>query len=865
MSPIRNNSNNRMYANTNKQDLAEHLFAVGYIASKIISVSVPEDEKLCESTYYGGALHDIGKVEPVYSKWVSDNLSKSFLEIPEDGEHINKQSLFEKHPRHNEISFLLFVLQARSDKINQENLERIKHAIFWHHAKPIRKADFQDAATIFSMLLKNIGENELNNLFILSSDIVDNVNSIADDYGYLNRLPDFHRTQDKVPFASLDGMKLPEYKQYSKRSSFLDYRRTILKNAKNSLIRSSVISADRIVSALKNEELSWFIKNKSLHKLVENIFSHKSNIREHIENCIKGFEARYPFNNRNVLQSEAAGKLSLSGNISVLNGPAGCGKTKIALEWAKLTNADKIVWVCPRIHVCMGLLNDLSSNDYLPGISIEINTGEFKYLIKNGKKLQIEHSEQFSGDIVITTVDQIINTITTHNHVTSLNQFMNSHVIFDEFHELINLPGINLLFMELIECKKLKGKYAHTLLVSATPHYLFVKDVLDIDCEDIMGIESFNSNPYRIQFVEYDESAHDDLNPFYSKPLKDTFVISNTATTAQISFIMNHKNENSLLLHSKFLKKDRDNLFDKVYQNFCYGGTKKYDVVRSGPIIQASLNISCSAMISEFTTAENFLQRLGRLDRFGESTAENIYIYAAPEGILKGGQKSRCARFLNSQNCFGSAVRWYQFIKNRITNKSVTIKELYEIYNEFYQDKSSNEIIQEDLLMSFNTGIELINTKILDPVSFPETKKVKIKIKKYSLRGENRFVQMAVCSAASLQSIEYKNDYAVSEEDNADFLTAPMHVICGNGDSRKNLLTFMAKKHHNIKGTKKSYNDNSLLNNARKQTEPIYLSYTPEDLNKINSAPHPNSIYYVMSDTQPVGYLDISKISGKGD
>ncbi len=52
-------------------------------------------------------------------------------------------------------------------------------------------------------------------------------------------------------------------------------------------------------------------------------------------------------------------------------------------------------------------------------------------------------------------------------------------------------------------------------------------------------------------------------------------------------------------------------------------------------------------MITEFTNAENWLQRMGRLDRFGENETPNIYISAITENV-KNGKSLGNAKFLNS-------------------------------------------------------------------------------------------------------------------------------------------------------------------------------------------------------------------------
>jgi len=547
--------------------------------------------------------------------------------------------------------------------------------------------------------------------------------------------------------------------------------------------------------------------------------------------------------------------------VGVLNGPAGCGKTKIALEWAANTNARKIIWICPRVQICQGLLNDLTSNEYLPNTKIEICTGEFKTLHQKGEESQTLEGQEFSGDIVLTTIDQVINTITTHSKVTGLVQFMNAHVVFDEYHEYIPMDGFNLLFAELVACKKLNENKVNTLLVSATPNFYFVNELLGIN--DIVNFDSFNQSQYKIEFKEFDEKLEDDSNPLYATESENTFVISNTAIAAQKSFIKNQNNEKSILIHSKFKAQDRKDLFDKVFNAFKQGGAKNYDVLRSGPIVQASLNITCNKMISEFTNAENWLQRMGRLDRFCENKTPNIYISAITENV-KNGKSLGNAKFLNSLYCLQSSKVWYDFLQAKLPEDGIiNITEMYRIYQEFYQDEASIKAIEQDLIAALKASVNIIEEKIIDPISFPKKAKLAkgtVKIKNNSLRGNSRFVQMAVWNIANDKE-EFPNQYAYDENDNQGELTMGVEVICGNGVSGKNLLAFMAKKHHNIKeNSKKAYKDSVLLGEARTPETPIYLSYTPEDLKRVEAQPHAYAIYYAIGSSQVIGAISVDKL-----
>jgi len=345
-----------------------------------------------------------------------------------------------------------------------------------------------------------------------------------------------------------------------------------------------------------------------------------------------------------------------------------------------------------------------------------------------------------------------------------------------------------------------------------------------------------------------------------------TFVISNTATTAQKSFITNLEKENAILLHSKFKKSDKKLLFNRVFESFKQEGNQLFDLLRSGPIVQASLNISCDYLVSEITTAENCLQRMGRLDRFGLNETVNRYTIAVSETLHAKRGTGAVARFLSSSNSLESAKAWYTFLVDKTDDgdKVVTISDVYSFYKEFYN--LHPVAIEQDLLAGMKKSAQVISSKISEPKTMITRKKFaaqRAKITSSSLRGENRFVQMALCDFDNIGNPRFIEGYAytipVIEDDKIDNLTASCDLIQGYGDSSKNLLSHMVKKHHNIVGGVKAYKDFILLNDAKDPEFPVYLSYSPNDLLPVGgeTARHSSSIYYGVCSKQAIGAISI--------
>ena len=838
-----------MIANTKNQKLDEHSFVVAKVAVEIYKrITKDTNKPLILSVYLSSLFHDISKVDKNFQDFLKQKLkSKNGIGDISNGVHINSKKgfTFDEYARHNEISYAIYkILNTTSFDKNIENV------ILYHHDRPLRRKSKKKFNTINEVLYDS-EKLDVEDLIKKSLFLIDNLIRIIKDY---NEDPSvlicLREIKSKI---NLDRDKLslaiPKYKDYTKTET-----KDLMLEAEHysdfSIIKSCLITADRLVSGT-TYDLSTIIKNKQLDLLYSKIFNCDGELDRYLINYLENKEFK---NERGIRQKELADNICLNDSLndrndSVLSGAAGCGKTKISLEYAKNHNAKKIIFVCPRVQVCLSLFNDLlvDVTDKDKCDNIEIFTGEYK--LTGSLTNETKEDEYLTGDIIITTIDQISSTIVNHKMSNFLIDFMQYVIIFDEFHEYVSIPELLLLFIELVKIKE-KSK-SPSLLISATPNYTFLEECLGINSESVKEMPSFNCNKYSFDFDEYEDNFN---NIFYREQnnKESTFVICNTAKTQQQSFIKNYTKENSILFHSKYTAEDRKDIFNKVYKSFNRKGSKEYNTLRSGPLVQASLNISCEYMITELSSAENIYQRIGRLDRFGDNKTglNKCIISKAKDG------RNRSYLFLKNMYIEKQSKVFYDFLKKNYLHKIFTLKDFYTSYKEFHSIHRGviSKELNDCLIASSKHLTETFDVQFSYKVRSKKELKV---IGEKALRGNSVFVNMAIVKVDNAEFI-HTDEYLT--QDGVDIpITLNLSELSDDDKTNDKISDFINLRKYIEYSNANDYNKyTNTYNHVRYLSRffqfPIYLSYTKNsEANKKDISE--SKYYYYTTEKQSVGVI----------
>lgn len=849
-----------MLANTKKQTLINHSISVGMLSKKLFEKFVKEDDynefleridfpnkkkfsykKIKNSIFFSGLLHDIGKVDDNFQNYINEKLSmKDFnqdFDFQIEKLKKNKVDIF-RYPLHNELSFAFISSLLNSNyfsNISNEVDEKIvNNIIYFHHAKIQRDKNID-----FSSSTKILQSESFNKekFFKDGKDFIVSLDKKLKKYN----INDFvlNNNFDEIDIDDIidKNIAIPVFQPGEFKTE-----NDLFKNAITHLARSIIVSADRLISKESAEFIEQIIEDNDFDCFS---FEDEINILNDIDNMLDLFNVKYGNSERSKEQSRVAKELSDVNDVSVLKGPAGVGKTKIMLEWLKnIDNTKRTFIIVPKTSIALSLYEEIR-NEYLTKSNIEIVIGDLKETSKNKESWLTNDNDIFSGDIIITTVDQILNMMLGHSKIDIFLEVLNSNLIFDEFHEFLYIPAISILFIEIIYLKYILNN-KNCLLVSATPNYFLLKKLL-VNKNSVKMIRSFNETKYKINLIDFEDgkSSENIANSMFEPKQIGEICIFNTATKAQKSAMqcIDHDEQRTLVFHSKFDMNNRREIFSKIMKEFGKKGQTRNNVLRVGPILQASVDISTSHMHTEISNIDNIYQRLGRVVRWGESEdGKGEYSIYIPNDLDKTGT---IRSGLKHVNCINSTQKFATFIKSKIdSNKLYTLNELYNFYDEFFTENKAdiNAAYQEDFEELGRKSVAIFNQKF-EPIKIIAKKNGKDEkvLPKKSLRNKSIFcfvLDYVIEKDKSVKIIEPDNinDNIISMS-NSDFygnenfnkyLEESRDQIANNMGKYKTLesinnniktLSYLAKK--NVSKLPASWFENF----ARNESTPLVLSF----------------------------------------
>lgn len=519
--------------------------------------------------------------------------------------------------RHNEISWAF--LSRYLNGLNKDTLEKILNVVYWHHGISNQFGKYRD-----SEIEKDITESEIKAMIEFSSSII---NKFITNHNISFEEKDYN--PKKTPMFYVVGDDCYE------------------KNSENLLIRACIISADRLASKYDNaadDEIKSLVSDY-------NIVNYNVDVKNHT------FYGGERF-------SKQVSIVESTQKTTQINAPAGFGKTLLGMLWAIKRNR-RVIWVCPTNVISESVYKTILEELKLFGdndISVEL-------FYSSEVKKSTHRTNGFESNIIVTNIDNYLTPSINNSVASRLYTIINSDVIFDEFHELIGKEtALFSCFVNIMTTRHRLTK-SNTLLLSATPtNMCSLWDSLGAKTLILPEKHKHFKAPHDVKFsfktIEENITVSEDSS---------TLVVMNAIKTSQLN---KDKNYSDLLLHSDFVKEDRENNFSKLYAN--YGKTSarttnKKNVIGT-PIIQASLDISFNKLYESVLSPETTLQRIGRCNRWGDYLSPEVY-----SAMFDNKSETRMRDILYTNNLSNT---WFAHLK-QYSGQKLSINDFYVIYNQF--------------------------------------------------------------------------------------------------------------------------------------------------------------------------------------
>ncbi len=342
----------------------------------------------------------------------------------------------------------------------------------------------------------------------------------------------------------------------------------------------------------------------------------------------------------------------LAGQSVVLQAPTGAGKTLAALLPYIAARVHKLDFPAQMMHAApMRVLVDsfyrkaqtLALNNAPLTIDLRMQTGEAML------------DPKLRGDLIYLTIDQLLSSFlgiafSLSKRQANLNAgaVAGSYLVFDEFHlfdpdtslatVVEILSWLNGLTPFLLMTATVSDEMVEKLKTALNPYRDPKREVavVRVKEDDLTKIPSQANKTRTFHAVDAPMSADEILKAHRSRSI----VVCNTVQRAQKMYRSlleaGRTPENTILLHSRFLPKDRtiktNRLLEAFGKDAWPGGNNSHDVILvATQVIEVGLDISSEVLHTEVAPASAVLQRAGRCARF-EQQHGDVYVYPIPPG-----------------------------------------------------------------------------------------------------------------------------------------------------------------------------------------------------------------------------------------
>jgi len=249
--------------------------------------------------------------------------------------------------------------------------------------------------------------------------------------------------------------------------------------------------------------------------------------------------------------------------------------------------------------------------------------------IGEGILLNYFGAKQYSHPLIVSTPDQVLPFVFHYEGFEKvLSIFSYARIVIDEI-QAYEPYTLAFIVQALKEINQIGGKFMVT--TATIPSFLKeeLQDLVDITAQFLKDIHRHN-----IKFVKSSILQSLDKIARFAGLGKVLIIVNTVERALELKKALEQIDVKANLLHSRFVRKDRKLLEERI-ENFFHKGEEK-GVWITTQLAEASLDLDADFLLTELSPADSLIQRMGRVNRFGKKSVENPNVFVfleRPSGV----------------------------------------------------------------------------------------------------------------------------------------------------------------------------------------------------------------------------------------